>query len=195
MKPCISEATTMAGSFEEDVTAFAGAGFRAMEVWLTKLETHLEKHSLAETQAFLASQRMTLAAASYQGGLLVSRGEHRKAHFDHFRKRLEICQGLAIPLMLVIADFAGEVDQTSLERSLVSLRQAAQWAAGFNVRLGLAFRSSAAFCTSLDTTLGLLAQCGEANVGVCFDVFHYYTGPSKPEDLGLLTHENLAFVQ
>ena len=41
MKPCVSEATTMAASFAEDVQAFAGAGFRAMEVWLTKLETHL----------------------------------------------------------------------------------------------------------------------------------------------------------
>jgi sugar phosphate isomerase/epimerase len=28
-----------------------------------------------------------------------------------------------------------------------------------------------------------------------FDVFHYYTGPSKFEDLVLLNAENLAFVQ
>ena len=27
------------------------------------------------------------------------------------------------------------------------------------------------------------------------DVFHYYTGPSKFEDLGLLSPQNLAFVQ
>jgi sugar phosphate isomerase/epimerase len=30
---------------------------------------------------------------------------------------------------------------------------------------------------------------------VALDVFHYYTGPSKFEDLGLLTRQNLAFVQ
>src|SRR5262249_3195006 len=41
----------------------------------------------------------------------------------------------------------------------------------------------------------LVAACGEANVGVNLDVFHYYTGPSKFEDLGLLTKDNLAFVQ
>ena len=47
-----------------------------------------------------------------------------------------------------------------------------QWAAGFDVRLALEFRGSDAFCTSLDTALGLVAQCGEPNVGVCLDLCH-----------------------
>jgi len=195
MKPCISEATTMAASFAEDVQAFAGAGFRGMEVWLTKLETHLEGHSLEETRRLLEDHQMIPAAASYQGGLLVSQGEPRRVHFDHFRRRLEMCQGLGIPLLLVIADFAGDVDQISLERSVVSLRQAAHWAAGFNVRLGLEFRSSASFCSNLSSALALIAQCGEPNVGIDLDVFHYYTGSSKLEDFAHLSRENLAFVQ
>ena len=32
-------------------------------------------------------------------------------------------------------------------------------------------------------------------MGVCLDVFHYYTGPSKSEDLSRLSRENLAWVQ
>ena len=40
-----------------------------------------------------------------------------------------------------------------------------------------------------------MARCGEPNVGVNFDVFHYYTGPSKFEDLERLTADNLAYVQ
>ena len=195
MKPCISEVTTMPGSFAEDVQAFAGAGFQAMEVWLTKLETHLENHSMGETKKFLEDQQMTLAAASYQGGVLLSQGEQRKAHFDHYRRRLDLCQQLRIPLLLVIADYAQPVDQTALERSIVSLKQAAQWAAGFDVRIGLEFRGSATFCASLDTALALVAQCGETNVGINFDVFHYYTGPSKFEDVTRLTRDTLAFVQ
>ena len=195
MKLCISEATTMAASFAEDVQAFASAGFRAMEVWLTKLETHLENHSLADTKRLLVDQQMTLAAASYQGGLLLSQGEQRRVHFDHFCRRLELCQGLDISLVLVVADFTGDVDQTSLERSVVSLKQAAQWAAGFDVRLALEFRGSASFCSSLSTALGLVTQCREPNLGINVDIFHYYTGPSKLEDIALLPAEKLVFVQ
>jgi sugar phosphate isomerase/epimerase len=195
MKPCISEATTLPLPFAEDVAAYADAACPAMEVWLTKLEQHLETHSAADTRKLLRDRDITLAAAAYQGGLLLSQGEQRRAHYDHFRRRLDLCQQFGIGTLLVVADFVDKVDQTALERAVVSLTQAAQWAAGFDVRLALEFRGSNTFCASLDTALALVAQCGEPNVGVNFDVFHYYTGPSKFEDLGLLTAGNLAHVQ
>jgi sugar phosphate isomerase/epimerase len=195
MKPCLSEATTLTTSFADDVAAYADGGCTAMEVWLTKLETHLEKHSTADTKQLIVDRGLTLSAAAYQGGLLLSQGEQRKAHYDHFKRRLDLCQYFGIGVLLVVADFVEEVEKTALERAVVSLKQAAQWAAAFKVRLALEFRGTSTFCSSLDTALSLISACGEPNVGVNFDVFHYYTGPSKFEDLRLLTKDNLAFVQ
>jgi sugar phosphate isomerase/epimerase len=195
MKPCISQATTMSQSFSDDVNAFADAGCQGMEVWLTKLETHLQSHSGAETLTLLEDRELTLTAAAYQGGLLLAQGEQRKAHFDDFRKRLELCALFNIPTLLVLADFTGPVDRIGLERAIVSLAQAGQEAAPYGVRLGLEFRGRSSFCSSLDTAVALVAQSGQSNVGICLDVFHYYTGPSKLEDLSLLSPSNLAHVQ
>jgi sugar phosphate isomerase/epimerase len=195
MKPCISEATTLTSSFADDVHGYADGGCQAMEVWLTKLEDHLQKHSVADTHKLIQDRQMTLAAASYQGGLLLSQGEQRRAHYDHFKRRLDLCQQFGVPTLLVVADFVDKVDLTDLQRATASLAQAAQWAEAFGVRLGLEFRGSATFCASLDTALALVAQCGQPNVGVALDVFHYYTGPSKFEDLDLLTPQRLAIVQ
>src|SRR5438093_2373128 len=111
MRPCISEATTLPAPFAEDVEAYARGGCTALEVWLTKLEKHLEEHSAADTQKLLADRQMTLAAAAYQGGLLLSQGEQRRVHFDHFRRRLDLCQQFNIPTLLVAADFGERVDQ------------------------------------------------------------------------------------
>src|SRR5262249_33336366 len=122
-------------------------------------------------------------------------GEERRAHFDHFRRRLDLCEFFRIPTLVVVADFVGPVDEAALGRAVVSLAQAAQWASGAGVRLALEFRGRGSFCASLDPAVALVAQCGEPNVGVCLDVFHYYTGPSKFEDLALLTPANLALVQ
>src|SRR5215211_2793256 len=112
MKPCISQATTMSTSFADDVAGYADGGCRAMEVWLTKLETHLETHPAADTRKLLEDREMALAGASYQGGLLLSQGEQRKAHYDHFKRRLDLCQTFGIPTLLVAADFTGKVDAT-----------------------------------------------------------------------------------
>src|SRR4051812_35674428 len=112
MKPCISEAVLLPCSFAEDVAHVADAGGTGLEVWLTKLETHLETHSLADTRKLVADRGVTLAAAAYQGGLLLAQGEQRKAHYDHYRQRLELCQALGIPTLLVVADFTGAIDAT-----------------------------------------------------------------------------------
>lgn len=195
MQPCLAAVTTLSCSFEDDVAHFADIGCPAMEVWLTKLETHLEQHNVAQTRALIDDRGMKLVAAAYQGGLLLARGEQRQAHFDHFRRRLDLCQQFQIPTLLVAADFAEAVDADSWERAVPSLGQAAEWAASYDVRLALEFRANSAFCASLDTALALVHQCGAPNVGVNFDVFHYYTGPSKFEDIGLLTADRLFHVQ
>ena len=195
MTPCISQATTLPTPFAEDVAGYAAGGCPTVEVWLTKLETHLETHSGADTLKLLEDRQMILAAAAYQGGLLLSQGEQRRAHFGHFRRRLQLCAQFGIPTLLVVADFVEAVDLTGLQRAVVSLAEAGRLAAGFGVRLALEFRGRATFCASLDTAVALVGQCGQANVGVCLDAFHYQTGPSKPEDLDRLTARNLAHVQ
>ncbi|HEV3144238.1 MAG TPA: sugar phosphate isomerase/epimerase [Gemmataceae bacterium] len=195
MKPCISEVSTMPASFREDVEAYAAAGCHGMEVWLTKLETALETDSAPDLLKLLEDKHLGLAAASYQGGLLLSQGEQRRLHFEHFKRRLDLCQFFGIPTLLLVADFIQKVDAVGMERAIVSLRQAAQWATGFGVTLALEFRGSDTFCSSLDTALSLIVHAGEPNLGVNLDVFHYYKGPSKFEDLDRLTKENLAFVQ
>lgn len=195
MNPCVSEACTMPASFAEDVAAWAEAGCTAMEVWLTKLEKHVEQHSIDDAKKLLADRGVKPVAGAYQGGLLLSQGEARRTHFDHFKRRLSLCEGLGIGVMLLAADFSQRPEPTDLERAVVSLAQAAQWAAGFGVRLGLEFRAGDSFCATLDTAVCLVEASGEPNVGVCLDLFHYYTGPSKFEDLDRLTHANLAHVQ
>lgn len=195
MVPCISQATTLPSSFAEDVANYQASGWRCVEVWLTKLEQHLQDVSVADTRLALADAGINLAAASFQGGLLTSQGEQRKAHFDHFKQRLDICQAFGIRTLVVTADFSERVEAQEIGRAVASLGQAARWADGFGVRLALEFRGDASFCSSLDTTVMLVAECREANVGICLDLFHYYKGPSKLEDLERLSGERLFHVQ
>jgi 2-keto-myo-inositol isomerase len=195
MKPCISQVTTLSAGFAEDIAAYADAGWHAVEIWLTKLEEHLKQHSLSETRTLLADAGILAAAASYQGGLLQSMGDSRQAHLDHFRRRLDICQALSIPTIIVAADFHEAVATADMDSIEASLREAAQWAAGASMAIALEFLAPSRFCNNLQTAMTLVQSVGEPNVGVNLDVFHYWVGPSKSEDLALLSSEKLTHVQ
>ena len=193
--PCISQATTLSTPFEVDIPAYSAAGWFAVEIWITKLEAYLASNTLADAQALLNEHDIKAVAASGQGGLLLSKGLERQAHWDLFQARLGTLAELKIPRLVVAADFGTEVAPDDYGRAIESLAQAAELAAGAGVTIALEFQRSSRLCASLDTAVALVSQAGAANLGVCLDLFHYYTGPSKFEDLGYLTPQNLAWVQ
>jgi 2-keto-myo-inositol isomerase len=195
MKPCMNQVTTLSTPFEADIKAYARAGWPAVEVWLTKLETYLEAHTVAEALALLEGEGIAAVGASAQGGLMLSRGEERAAHWSDFQRRLDLLHQMNITTLVVAADFVAEPAPGDYERAATALAQAAVRAQAAGVRLALEFQKTSKFCASLDTALALVAQAGAEGLGVCLDLFHYYTGPSKFEDLAYLTPKNLAWVQ
>ena len=102
---------------------------------------------------------------------------------------------LAIGTIVIAGDVEGPLGQEDFERLRVSLRQAAEEAARAGVRLALEFQARAAIPNNLQSAAALVADCNSPHLGICLDAFHYTTGPSKPEDLGHLTAENLFHVQ
>jgi sugar phosphate isomerase/epimerase len=195
MKPCISQATTMSTAFEADLPAFARSGWTAVELWLTKLESFVANHSIDAARRLLEAQGLNAVAAAVQGGLLLSQGRERAAHWGHLERRLAILQGLGVPTLIVAADVVRDWSPADYGRAVAALREATVLAQGFGVRLALEFQRTSGFCTCLETAVALVAQSGAEGLGVCLDLFHYYTGPSKFEDLAHLSRANLAWVQ
>jgi sugar phosphate isomerase/epimerase len=195
MKPCISQATTLSSSFEEDLLAYAGAGWTAVELWLTKVEEFVEKNPRSEAKSRIAESGLVAVAASFQGGLLLSREPERAAHWDHFQRRLDLLADLGVPTLVLAADYPAEAGEDDYARAGASLARAGERAGGMGIRLALEFQKTSRFCSSLDTAVALIESTKGSGVGICLDLFHFYTGPSKFEDLAYLSRENLAWVQ
>lgn len=196
MRACINQVTSLATPFEVDIPAYSRAGWGAVEIWLTKLEAFLEGgHTLDEARSLLDGEGVRAAGAASQGGLLTSRGPERPAHWDHFRRRLDLLEALGVGTLVVTAEFAAAPAADDLDRLVASLAEAAEIAGRARVRLALEFQKGAAFCNCLETAVALVASAGSTNLGICLDLFHFHAGPSKLEDLGYLNVDNLAWVQ
>ena len=198
MFPCISQVCSLGSSLEDDIDGCAdaaGLAGAAIELWLTKVEDYLASHTVEEIRTRVADRGVKLAAASFQGGLLVSQGEARRLAWEQFQRRLELCAQLQIPVFIVAADFLAPFSQTDIERAQFSLRQAGEAAAPLGVKIAVEFQARNTFVNNLETAVMLVQSADHRHVGVCLDLFHYFIGPSKHEDLSLLTSTNLFHVQ
>lgn len=195
MKPALSQVCSLDSPFENDVEEYAAGKCQAIELWIGKLDAYLEKHSEADVRALLAQHGITAPVASFQGGLLTSQGEFRKQHWGAFERRLAQCRVLGVETLVVAADVIGPLEQSDIDRVQISLTQAAQLAGQHKVRLALEFQARSAFINNLQTAAAVVAETGSPHLGLCLDVFHYAIGPSKHEDLGYLSTQNLFHVQ
>ena len=193
--PCVSQVCTLQSPFDLDVADFAAAACTHAEIWLGKLETYVDSHSLDDARRLLEEHQITAPVASFQGGLLTPESETRRIHWEHFNRRLDLCRKLSIGTLVVAADTAPISSSGDVDQILTLLAKAAVRAAGEGVRLALEFQASAPFANNLGTALALIRECDQANLGICLDLFHFHTGPSKTADLDQLAPENLFHVQ
>jgi len=138
---------------------------------------------------------VNLPVASYQGGLLTSQGDARREAWDLFERRLGLCRQLGIGTVVVACDAAPPLAQQDIDRAVMSFQQIAESAAKREVRIAMEIQANAAFGNNLQTVAALVQSVGSPYLGVCLDLFHLWCGPSKLEDLQLLTPANLFHVQ
>jgi sugar phosphate isomerase/epimerase len=192
---CISQVCSLASPLEDDIDGYADAVGGAMELWLTKVEEYLATHSPQEIKTRANDRGLKLAAASFQGGLLAAQGEARRLSWEQFQRRLILCAELAVPVIVVVPDFLGPFGHTDIERAQISLRQAGEAAARYGIKIAIEFQARNTFVNNLETAMMFVHSAGLPNVGICLDLFHFFIGPSKFDDLSLLSAENLFHVQ
>ena len=195
MLSALSQVCSLNSPFQKDIEDYAAGGCVAIEVWLTKLESYLQARSMDDVRALVDRHQVSFPVASFQGGLLTSQGEERRAHWEHFERRLKLCGQLGIGTLVVACDIATPLSQEVLDRASASLAQAASLSAEHDVRVALEFQRQAAFGNNLQSAAMMVAQAEHSHVGICFDAFHFFNGPSKFADLGYLNGDNLFHVQ
>lgn len=193
MIPAISQCSTLAAPFREELEQYAGCRMNHVEIWLPKLEAWLKSESVETTSRLFSDLGIVPIAGSIQGGLLRPAGEARKAHEDHYRRRLDLMQALGIPQVVLVP----ETDHDSAELGPVAegLIRAAQWAEAFGIKVALEFSCRARVVNNLQTAAMLIRAAGQPNLSLCLDLFHFWNGPSKESDLELLREIPLGLVQ
>jgi 2-keto-myo-inositol isomerase len=195
MRPAVATVCSLDASLAAILEDYAAGHCEAIDLWLGHAEGHLDGGDPGALSDALAAHGVTPLAASFQGGLLTSQGEARLEHWSLFERRLPILSALGIPVLVVAGDAFGPLSPQDLSRLSMSLSEAGKRAADAGVKLALEFDARASFPNNLQSAAALIDDVGHPSVGLCLDWFHFTVGPSKLNDLWLLSSENLFHVQ
>lgn len=180
MQLAINEATTMNASFREDIEAYAAAGFEAVELWLDKVAAYAEENSLEEARSLLGDNGIEAVGACFHAGLMLTEGQDRTDALEGLKRKLEICQALGAPSMIVCPDGPQEdLAARHYDAAAEGLAEAADLASEYDVSLGIEFIQGHPFVGTAVTAAEMADKTGRDNVGVLFDTFHFYVGASK----------------
>ena len=89
MKPALSQVCSLNAPLEEDIKEYAAGHCHAIELWVGKLDTYLERHSHDDLRELLDRHQVVAPVASFQGGLFASQSDFRAQHWQAFARRLE----------------------------------------------------------------------------------------------------------
>ena len=195
MKPALATVCSLEAALPTILEDYAAGHCDAIDLWMGHAEAALEGRDASELRDLITSFGITPVAASFQGGLLTSQGEARQEHWNLFEKRLPLLHALGIPVLVLAGDAFGPLTPQDLSRLSMSLSEAGKRAADAGVKLALEFDARASFANNLQSAVALVDDVGHPAVGLCLDWFHYTVGPSKANDLWLLSNENLFHVQ
>ena len=184
------EASSDRFDFRTAMEGYARAGIRAVEPQLTKVREFAQKESVAAAKRLLDDLGLKAMSSSNQIGL-AEPADARARSLDDLKWKAELAQALGCDRIVAPSAGAGPYTADDYKRGADNLREAGEIAKPFGVSIMLEFSRTSRFAACLPTALTLVRNANHPNVRVMMDIFHFWGGVSKFEDLELLADGEL----
>jgi sugar phosphate isomerase/epimerase len=182
---CMHEASSDTFDFRTAMEGYAKAGIRAVEPQLTKVREFAQTESVGAARRLLDDLGLKAVSSSNQLGL-AEPGDARARSLDDLKWKAELAQALGCDRLVAPSAGPGPYTADDYKRGVDNLREAGETARPFGVAIMLEFARTSRFAACLPTALRLVREANHPNVRLMMDVFHFWGGVSKFEDLELL---------
>jgi sugar phosphate isomerase/epimerase len=178
--------TSARAGYRKSLEGWARAGIREVEPAAGLLDDYLKTDTLASAKRILTDNglRIVSGAAGVTG--LWEPNPNFSKNLDAFKKRCEQFAELGAPLVYSPCATTATFTPDDYVKCLENIRQAADVARQFELKVAAEFVRNSTFLASLPTALRLHREAVHSNFGILFDCYHFWSGPSKLEDMDLI---------
>lgn len=182
---CMHGITSDGFDFRTTVEGWARAGIRAVEPDLVKAREFEAANGRGSARRLLDDLGLVPVSSTNQL-FLDEAGERRLAALEDLKWKVELAASLGADRLVTpsAASEAHEVGDYALLKDF--LNEAADIARGHGITLMLEFTRISRLVNNLRTALEVVRNINHPALGLMIDLYHFWAGPSKMEDLALL---------
>lgn len=183
MRVSMNEMTTFRWSFEQDVAAYARAGFSAIGIWRQKLSDCGE----ARAQELLASSGLAVSNLLWAGGFTGHDGRNLRESIEDAADAIRLAHLLRAGTLVVYSGPRGGHTHNHARRLVRdALKELLPQAEELNVVLALepmhlACAAEWTFLTGLEDTLAFIDGLGSSSLKIAFDTYQLGFAPPPME--------------
>jgi len=200
MKLSIHQTTSAGAGYLKSLQGWAKAGIRNVEPSSRLLDDYLRTDTLAGARRVLTDNGLEVVCGAAGVTGLWEPNPKFEENLEAFKKRCEQFAELGAPLVYSPCATSAQFTPDDYGRSLQNIRQVAEVARQFQLKVAAEFVRNSTFLASLPTALRLHREAAHPNFGILFDCYHFWSGPSKFEDMdwikpGEIIHAHLNDTQ
>jgi sugar phosphate isomerase/epimerase len=179
----LGAALAAGAGYRKSLEGWARAGIQLVEPSSGLLDDFLKTDSMASAKRILADNGLTVVSAAIGSTGLWEPNAKFAENLDAFKKRCAQFAELGSPIVYSPCVTSGHFTAADYEKAPERIRQVADAAAEFKVKVAAEFVRKSTFLAALPTALKLHRAAAHPNFGLIFDCYHFWSGPSRMEDM------------
>jgi sugar phosphate isomerase/epimerase len=178
--------TSARAGYRKSLEGWARAGIRHVEPAAGLLDDYLKTDTLASAKRVLTDNGLKIVSGAIGITGLWQPNPNFSKNLDAFQKRCEQFAELGAPLVYSPCATTAQFTPDDYVRCMENIRHTAEVARHFKLKVAAEFVRNSTFLASLPTALRLYREAAHPNFGILFDCYHFWSGPSKFEDMDLI---------
>jgi 2-keto-myo-inositol isomerase len=194
MRLAMHQTTSRRAGYRRALEGWAKAGVTAVEITDVMLDEFLATDTLAAAKRVITDLGLTpVSSAAVLPDLWIP-GPDRAASLATWRKRCDQFATLGFPKIYCPSITSRPVTADDFKATPACMREAGDIAAQARLTSMVEFARTSTHLSTLRSTLTLVREAAHPNVRPMFDLFHFWSGMSKFEDLDAIRPGEIAHV-
>ena len=192
MTLAMHQQTSAGAGYRNSLEGWSRAGIKNVELTAASVDAFLKTDSLAAARRVLTDLGLTPVSSASGAFGVWEPGPNRAAAVENFKRRSDMFAGLGLTRIYTPSAATQKFTQDDYKAGADNMREIGAIAKQFGITAMIEATRASTFVASLPTMLTMTRAAG--NVMPLLDCYHFWSGPSKLEDLDLIRPGEIGHV-